>query len=97
MLAEVIQSTLKPDETMNFVTFLLVGAVAGWLAGLIVKGRGFGIIGNIIVGIAGGFIGGWLMGLLNFQIGTGVVNHILTALIGAVVLLFVIGLVKKKR
>ena len=80
---------------MEFVIFLLVGGVAGWLAGTLMKGRGFGLIGNIIVGLVGGLLGGWLMGLLGVSIGTGYVNQIVTSLIGASVLLIVIGMIKK--
>ena len=79
---------------MDIVIFLLCGAVAGWLAGLVMKGRGFGVLGNIIVGILGGFLGGFLLG---GKLGSGHVGSILTALIGAVVLLFIIGLVKKAK
>ena len=77
---------------MNIVIFLLCGAVAGWLAGLIMKGRGFGALGNIVVGILGGMLGGFLLG---GTLGSGLIGSILTAMIGAIVLLFVIGLVKK--
>jgi uncharacterized membrane protein YeaQ/YmgE (transglycosylase-associated protein family) len=74
---------------------LIVGGIAGWLAGLVMKGGGFGIIGNIIVGILGGVFGGWLFGQLGVSIGNGLVGDILGSGIGAVVLLFIIGLIKK--
>lgn len=80
---------------MNFVIFLICGAVAGWLAGLVMKGRGFGVLGNIIVGILGGFLGGWLFGVLGVALGSGVLNYILTATIGAIILLAIVGLIKK--
>jgi len=64
----------------------------GWLAGMIVKGRGFGIIGDIIVGIVGAFLGNLILGTM---LGTGLVGTILTALVGAVVLLLIIKLIKK--
>ena len=67
--------------------WLLVGAVAGWLAGTIVKGGGFGLLGDIIVGIIGAFVGGWLLTRLGVSIGTGLVSVIATATIGAVALL----------
>jgi uncharacterized membrane protein YeaQ/YmgE (transglycosylase-associated protein family) len=67
--------------------WLLVGAVAGWLAGMIVKGGGFGLLGDIIVGIIGAFVGGWLLMRLGVSIGTGLVSVIATATIGAVALL----------
>lgn len=72
-----------------------LGAIAGWLAGLIVKGVGFGLVGNIIVGIVGAFIGTWLLGYLGVMIGGGLIASIINATIGAVILLFVIGLVKR--
>lgn len=84
---------------MSLVYFLIVGAVAGWLAGLFMKGSGFGLLGNIIIGIIGGIVGGWLLtNVLKVSIATGsaTVNYIVTALIGAVVLLFVAGLLRRK-
>lgn len=82
---------------MNFVIFLICGAVAGWLAGLVMKGRGFGVLGNIIVGILGGLLGGFLFDTLGVALGSGIVNYILTAMIGAIVLLFLVGLIKKAK
>ena len=80
---------------VSFLLYLLIGAVAGWIAGLIMKGGGFGLIWNIVIGIIGGFIGGWLMSLLHIAKG-GLVWELIVAVIGAVVLLFVISLFKKK-
>ena len=80
---------------MNIILYLLFGAVAGWLAGQIVRGGGFGLLWNIIIGIIGGFIGGWLMSLLNIQ-KAGLLWELIVAVIGAIVLLFVISLFKKK-
>ena len=77
---------------MGFLWFLIVGAIAGWLAGQVMKGRGFGLVGNIIVGILGGLAGGFLLG---GKLGGGTVGSILTASIGAVVLLAIIGVLKK--
>jgi uncharacterized membrane protein YeaQ/YmgE (transglycosylase-associated protein family) len=80
---------------VDLIVWLVVGAVAGWLAGLIVKGYGFGLIGNIIVGIVGGLIAGWLLPRLGlFNIG-GIVGSIVYAVIGAVILLLIIGLIKR--
>ena len=79
---------------MNIILYLLIGAVAGWLAGLIMKGSGFGILGNIIVGVIGGFLGGFLFGLLGLTTG-GLIGSLVTALLGAIVLLFIVGLIKK--
>jgi uncharacterized membrane protein YeaQ/YmgE (transglycosylase-associated protein family) len=79
---------------MHFLWFILLGAVAGWLAGQITKGGGFGLLGNIIVGILGAVIGGWLAGVLGIFSGS-LLGSLLIATGGAVVLLFVIGLIKK--
>lgn len=72
---------------MNWLYIIIVGAIAGWLGGLITQGRGFGILGNIVVGILGGLIGGWLFGLFNIQAG-GFYGEIFTAIIGALVLIW---------
>ena len=80
---------------MDLIVWLIVGAVAGWLAGLIVKGVGFGLIGNIVVGIVGAFIAGWLLPRIGIVIGGGVIGSIINATIGAVVLLVIIGLIKR--
>jgi uncharacterized membrane protein YeaQ/YmgE (transglycosylase-associated protein family) len=73
---------------------LLIGGIAGWLAGLVMKGRGFGVLVNILVGIVGAFIGTWVLGL--FGIGGGILAAILNAFIGAVILLFIIGLIRRR-
>ena len=80
---------------MSIVLYLLLGAVAGWLAGVLMKGGGFGLLWNIIIGIIGGFLGGWLMSLLHIQ-KAGLLWEIIVAVIGAMVLLFVISLFRKK-
>ena len=75
---------------------LVIGAIAGWLAGQIVKGGGYGLIGDIIVGIIGGFIGSWLWGVLHFPpIGGFWINAIVTSTAGAVILLFILRLFKR--
>ena len=79
----------------SLIIFLVVGAIAGWLAGLIVKGYGFGLIGNIVVGIIGAFIAGWLLPRLGIHIGRGLIGSTIHATIGAVLLLFVLGLVRR--
>jgi uncharacterized membrane protein YeaQ/YmgE (transglycosylase-associated protein family) len=78
----------------GLIIFLLIGAVAGWLAGVVVKGHGFGLIGNIIVGIVGAFLAGWLLPGLGLGL-TGIIGSIVYAAIGAIILLFVIGLIKR--
>ena len=74
---------------------LVIGAVAGWLAGQIVRGMGFGLIGNIVVGIVGAFIAGWLLPRIGIVIGGGILGSIINATIGAVVLLVIVGLIKR--
>lgn len=80
---------------MSFLYYALIGIAAGYLGGHIMKGRGFGLIGNLIVGLIGGVVGGWVLGALGFYSGTGIIPSLLTSVLGAVVLLFVVGLVKK--
>ncbi len=77
------------------IVILLVGAIAGWLAGLIVRGMGFGLIGNIVVGIVGAFIAAWLLPRIGIVIGGGIVASIINATIGAVVLLVILGLIRR--
>jgi uncharacterized membrane protein YeaQ/YmgE (transglycosylase-associated protein family) len=77
------------------IIWLIVGALAGWIAGLIVKGYGFGLIGNIIVGIIGAVIAGWLLPRLGIAIGSGFVAALINAIIGAVILLVIIGLIRR--
>jgi uncharacterized membrane protein YeaQ/YmgE (transglycosylase-associated protein family) len=80
----------------SLIAWLVIGAVAGWLAGTFVKGGGFGLIGDIVVGIIGAFIGGWLAHLVGFHnIGSGLISSIITATIGAVVLIFVLRMVRR--
>jgi uncharacterized membrane protein YeaQ/YmgE (transglycosylase-associated protein family) len=81
-------------DIISLIIFLAVGALAGWLAGNIMKGRGFGLIGNIIVGIVGAVLGGFIFGLLGITTG-GLIGTIIMATIGAVVLLYTISIVKK--
>ncbi|HNE27708.1 MAG TPA: GlsB/YeaQ/YmgE family stress response membrane protein [Saprospiraceae bacterium] len=83
-------------ELSQLLAILLIGAVSGWLAGIIRQGFGFGLWGNMIVGILGAFIGQWLFERLNIHMGTGLLNQIFTSVVGALVLLFVIGLFKNK-
>ena len=79
----------------GLIVWLIIGAVAGWLAGLLVKGGGFGLIGDIVVGIVGAFIGGWLAGLLHISIGGGLIASIITATVGAVILIVVLRMIKR--
>ncbi|MEW6634590.1 MAG: GlsB/YeaQ/YmgE family stress response membrane protein [Pseudomonadota bacterium] len=79
----------------SLLVFIIIGAVAGWLAGLIVSGFGFGLIGNIIVGIIGAFIAGWLFPRLGFAIGGGILASIIHATLGAIILLLVVRVLKR--
>jgi uncharacterized membrane protein YeaQ/YmgE (transglycosylase-associated protein family) len=81
--------------SMSLIIFLIIGAVAGWLAGLIVRGIGFGLIGNIVVGIVGAVIAGFLLPYFNIRIGSGTVEAIIHATIGAVILLVILGLIRR--
>lgn len=78
----------------SLIVILFVGLVAGWLAGKVVRGTGFGLIGDIIVGILGAFIAGWLFPRLGFHLGVGIVEEILFSAIGAIVLLLIVRLVR---
>jgi uncharacterized membrane protein YeaQ/YmgE (transglycosylase-associated protein family) len=79
----------------SLIIFLIVGAVAGWLAGLIVKGYGFGLLGNMVVGVIGAFIGGWLFGHFNVIHGQGIIGELVGATVGAVILLLILRLVRR--
>ena len=79
----------------GIIVWLIIGAIAGWLAGLVVRGGGFGLIGDIVVGIVGALIGGWLAGVLGLSIGTGFIASIVTAVIGAVILLVILRAIKR--
>jgi uncharacterized membrane protein YeaQ/YmgE (transglycosylase-associated protein family) len=79
----------------SFIIWIIVGAIAGWLAGMVVKGGGFGLIGDIVVGIVGAIIAGWLLPQLGIVIGSGIIAAIIDAFIGAVILLVIIKLVKR--
>src|ERR1700722_6021326 len=78
----------------SLVVVLLVGLVAGWLAGQIVQGTGFGFIGDLVIGVVGAFIGCWLLPQLGIRVGLGIVSSIINATVGAVILLLIIRLVR---
>ncbi len=79
----------------NFIWFILVGLIAGWLAGQLMKGGGYGVVGDIIVGIIGALLGGFLFGTLGVSAGGGLLGAIVVATIGAVVLIFLLRLLKR--
>lgn len=78
----------------SLLVILFVGLVAGWLAGQIVQGTGFGIVGDLLVGIVGAFIGSWLLPRLGIHLGAGIISAIINATIGAILLLVVVRLVR---
>ena len=82
-------------DAQSLIVWLIVGAIAGWLAGMVVKGGGFGLIGDIIVGIVGGLIAGWLLPRLGLAIGGDFISDIINAFIGAVILLLILRLIKR--
>ncbi|MBN9247801.1 GlsB/YeaQ/YmgE family stress response membrane protein [Hyphomicrobium sp.] len=82
-------------DPQALIVWLIIGAVAGWLAGLIMSGGGFGLVGDIIVGIIGAFIAGWLFPFLGVRLGGGIVGEVIAAAIGAIILLFVARLVRR--
>jgi uncharacterized membrane protein YeaQ/YmgE (transglycosylase-associated protein family) len=82
-------------DAQALIIWLIVGGVAGWLAGMVVKGTGYGLIGDIIVGIVGALIAGWLLPRVGIAIGGGIVGAIINAFIGAVILLIVLRLIKR--
>ena len=79
---------------MALIWFLIIGAIAGWLAGQIMKGRGFGVLGNIVVGVVGAVLGGLLFGLLGLS-ARGTIGSLVTATVGAIVLLYVVAYLKR--
>ena len=80
----------------GIIAWLIIGCVAGWLASMLVAGGGFGVVLDIVVGIAGAFIGGWLSGMLHIKLGNGWIGSIVTAFIGAVILLAVMRLFRRR-
>jgi uncharacterized membrane protein YeaQ/YmgE (transglycosylase-associated protein family) len=77
---------------MGLLWFIIIGAIAGWLAGRFMKGHGFGLLGDIVVGIVGAFIGGYLFGAVGVNLGGGLIGSLIVAFIGAVLLLFIVRL-----
>ena len=80
----------------SLLIFLVIGALAGWLGGIIVKGYGLGLIGDIVVGVIGSFIGGWLFSYLHLFHGSGFVGNLIGATVGAILLLIVLRLVRRR-
>jgi len=80
---------------MGLIEFLVVGIVAGWLAGLVMKGGGYGLIVDLILGIAGSFIGRWIFGMIGIAASYGLIGSIVVAFVGALVLVWISRLIKK--
>ena len=78
----------------GLIWFLLIGLIAGWLAGKVMRGGGFGVVGDMIVGVIGALLGGWLFGVLGISAG-GLIGSIIVAFVGAVILLFVLRAIKR--
>ena len=78
----------------GLILFLLIGLIAGWLAGRIMRGGGYGLAGDLVVGIIGALLGGWLFGLLGLSAG-GFLGQLIVALVGAIVLLYLLRLIKR--
>ncbi len=79
----------------HWLIFILVGAIAGWLAAILIRGRGLGLIGDVIVGVVGSVIGGWLFGYFHIAIGSGFIGDVIAAFVGAALLLLVIKLLRR--
>jgi uncharacterized membrane protein YeaQ/YmgE (transglycosylase-associated protein family) len=79
----------------SVIVWLIVGAIAGWLAGLVVKGAGFGLLGNIVIGIIGAVVAGWLLPQLGIHLGTGIVSAIINSAIGGIVVLVILSLIRR--
>lgn len=82
-------------EFSSLFAMLVVGVLAGWLSGKVMRGRGFGLFGNIIVGVVGAYLAGTIFPALGFSVGGGAIAAVFHATIGAIILLFVIGLIRK--
>lgn len=80
---------------MGFITWIVVGLIAGWLAGQVMKGGGYGVIVDIILGILGGILGGWIFGALGIWPGGGIVGAIIVAFVGAIILVGISRLLKR--
>ena len=80
---------------MNFLVWIVVGLIAGWLAGQVMKGGGYGVLVDIILGILGGILGGWIFGMLGIGSGSGIIGSLVVAFIGAVILVGITRLIKR--
>jgi uncharacterized membrane protein YeaQ/YmgE (transglycosylase-associated protein family) len=81
--------------TNQWIWFLLVGLIAGWLAGKVMRGAGYGLVGDLVVGVLGALLGGWLFGKLGIAVGAGLIGAIITAFVGAIILVWVLRLMHR--
>ena len=79
---------------MNFIWYIIIGILAGFIAGKLMRGGGFGLLVNLIVGIIGGVLGGWVFGLLGITT-TGIIGSLITSVVGAILLLWIVSLFRK--
>jgi uncharacterized membrane protein YeaQ/YmgE (transglycosylase-associated protein family) len=91
----ILKKTEEAETMSGLIWWIVVGLIAGWLAGKVMKGGGYGVLADIVLGILGAILGGWLFGLLNISIGGGLIGSILVAFVGAVVLVWITRLLKK--
>jgi len=82
-------------DAQGIIVWLIIGAIAGWLAGTLLRGGGFGLVGDIIVGIIGAVLGGWLAGVLGLHLASGLISAIITATVGAIVLILIVRVIKR--
>lgn len=82
-------------DPVSIIVWLIIGAIAGWAAGELMRGEGFGVVGNMVVGIIGALIGGFLFSALGIMPDAGLIGSFITALIGAIILLFIVGLLRR--
>lgn len=88
-------ATAGMSPLVAILVMIIIGAIAGWLAGIIVKGGGYGLVGDIVIGILGAVIGGWILRALGLTLGGGILGAIVVAVIGAVILLVIIRMIKR--
>ena len=80
---------------MGFLYWIVVGLIAGWLAGQVMKGGGYGILADIVLGVLGGIVGGWVFGILGIGAGYGLIGSVIVAFVGAVILVWLTRLIKR--
>jgi uncharacterized membrane protein YeaQ/YmgE (transglycosylase-associated protein family) len=85
----------KEEFRMGFLAWIVTGLIAGWLAGKVMKGGGYGVLVDIILGLLGGLLGGWLFGIIGIWPGGGMIGAIIVAFVGAVILVWLTRLIKK--